>query len=127
MAILLGNEIRLLSNASVVNAFSATAQPVYTAPASKKVVLTSLVLRCTAATGVATPCSAKVEINAAAGDIFASEILVGVLVADDTWTFIAEARGIVVPAGGQVDVTITNPATGTSQSLLAEVFGYIIF
>ena len=127
MAILLGNEIKVLNSAAVVNAFSATAQAVYTAPATKKVMVTSVVLRCSAAVAVTVPCTAKVEINAAAGDIFADEILVGVLAADDTWTFTAGARGIVVPAGGQIDVTITNAATGTSQSLLAEVIGYIIF
>jgi hypothetical protein len=127
MAILLGNEVSVLDNTGQVNAFSASAQAVYTAPVGKKVMITSLTLRCIAASGVTAPCTAKVEVNPAAGDIYEDEVLIGVDAVDDTWTFTSEARGIVVPAGGQVDVTVTNPATGTSQTLVAEVVGYVIF
>jgi len=127
MAIITGDEIQRLSSAIAVNAFSATAQPVYTAPASKEAVITQLVLRCSAASAVTVGATAKVEINAAAGDIFTAEVLIDVLAVGDSWTFNAEARGLVVPAGAQVDVTITNAATGTSQTLLADVFGYIVF
>jgi hypothetical protein len=127
MAILVGNEIKRLNSEISVNAFSATAQAVYTAPADKKVVITSVVLRCDAAVAVSAPATAKVEINPAAGDLFTAEILTGVVAVDDQWAFTVEARGIVVPAGARVDVTITNAATGTSQTLLADVIGYFIF
>jgi len=127
MAILVGHEIRQLNSPTVVNAFVGGAQAVYVAPAGKKVVITSVVLRCAAAVSVTIPASAKVEITPGAGDVFAAEIMSGVLAAEDTWTFTAEARGLVVPAGGAVDVTITNLATGTSQTFLADVFGYVIF
>jgi len=127
MAILIGTEIRQLRNGVSVNPFSATAQAVYTAPATKQVVITSLTLRCSAANSVATPATAKVEINPAAGDIFTAESLVGVLAVDDQWVFTAEGRGLVVPAGATVDVTITAAATGTSQTLLADVLGYFVF
>ena len=126
MAILLGNEIKVLDNTGTVDAFSATAQAVYTAPAGKSVMITQVVLRCTASVGVATPATAKVELNPAAGDLFLDEEMTGVLLPGSTWTFTSEARGLVVPAGGQVDVTITNAATGTSQTLVAEVIGYVI-
>jgi hypothetical protein len=127
MAILLGKEVKLLGNAVDVDAFSASAQAVYTAPAANKVAITQIVLRCTAASGVTVPCTAKVEINPAAGDVFAAEVLVGVLTVDDQWTFTAESRGLVIPAGAQVDVTVTNAATGTSQTLSADVLGYIVY
>jgi hypothetical protein len=127
MALLFGTDVTQLATGVAVNSFSATAQAVYTAPATKKAVITQLVLRCTAANSVTVGASAKVEINPAAGDVFAEEVLVDVLVEDDQWTFTAEARGLVIPAGAQVDVTITNAATGTSQTLSADVLGYIIF
>lgn len=127
MATILGHEIKQLNSSTAVNAFSATAQAVFTAPTGKQVMITKVVLRCDAASGVSTEATAKVEINPAAGDLFAAEILTAVLTVDDTWTFIAEARGLVVPAGSTVDVTITNAATGTSQTFIADVFGYVIF
>ena len=127
MAILIGKEIKSLTNSVNVNAFSASAQAVYTAPSGSKVVITKVVLRCTAAVGVTVPCTAKVEINPAAGDLFAAEVLVGVTAVDDQWAFSAEARGLVVPAGAQVDVTITNAATGTSQTLAVDTIGYIVY
>ncbi len=69
MAILIGTEIKQLISGVVIDAFSQTAQAVFTAPAAKKVAITGLTLRCTAATGVATPATVKVEINPAAGPI----------------------------------------------------------
>lgn len=127
MAILLGKEIKVLNGGETVDTFSATAQAVYTAPTSNKVVITKLVLRCTAASAVTVPATAKVEINPAAGDLWDAESLIGVLAVDDTWVFDAEARGLVVPAGATVDVTVTIAATGTSQTLQAEVIGYVVF
>jgi len=53
--------------------------------------------------------------------------LLSVVSVNDTWVFVAEARGLVVPATTQIDVVVTNPATGTSQTLLADVFGYVVF
>ena len=127
MAILVGTEIKQLISGVAIDAFSATAQAVYTAPAAKKVVITGLTLRCTAATAVTVGATVKVEINPAAGDVFTAEILADVLVVDDSWSFTAEARGLVIPAGSQVDVTVTNAATGTSQTLAADLIGYIVF
>lgn len=127
MAILVGKEIKVLDSGTVVNAFSPGATAIYTAPASNKIVLTRVAVRCTAATAVATPATVKIEINPAAGDVFAAESMVGVLDVDDVWIFSAEARSIVVPAGATVDLTVTIAATGTSQSLEAEVIGYVVF
>lgn len=127
MAILVGLEVKQLAMGVAVDAFSATPQAVYTAPPTKQVVVTAVVLRCDAASGVTTPATAKVEVNPAAGDIFPAEILTGVTSVDDKWTFVAEAKGLVVPAGAQVDVTVTSAATGTSQTFLADVLGYFVF
>jgi hypothetical protein len=127
MAILLGKEIQLLRDSVAVNAFVGGAQAVYTAPASKQVAITSVVMRCDAANAVTVGASVKVEINPAAGDIFTEEILIDVLTVGDIWTFTAEARGLVVPAGSQVDLVITNVATGTSQTFAVDVIGYFIY
>ena len=112
MAILLGKEIQLLRDSVAVNAFTGGALAIYSAPATKQVAITSVVMRCDAASAVTVGASAKIEINPAAGDIFTEEVLIDVLTVGDSWTFSAEARGLVVPAGGQVDLVITNPATG---------------
>lgn len=127
MAILQLKDIRQLADGIAIDSFSLGANAVYTAPAAQKVIITKVVLRCTAATAVATPADAKVEINPAAGDLMDTETLIGVLAVDDQWVFVAESRGLVVPAGGQVDLTIVTAATGTSQTLEADVFGYFVF
>lgn len=127
MAILIGNEVRQLSSGVIIDAKVGAANAVYTAPSSKKVMITAVVLRCAFANSITVGASAKVEINPAAGDIFAEEVLIDVLNVDDQWAFVAEARGLIIPAGAQVDVTITNPATGTAQTLQADVIGYFIF
>jgi hypothetical protein len=127
MAILIGNEVKQLASGVVIDSAAAAPYEVYTAPATKKVIVTAIVLRCTAASGITVGASAKVEINPAAGDIFTEEVLVDVLAVDDSWAFIAEARSLVVPAGARVDVTITNAATGGTQTLSADVLGYFVF
>ena len=127
MAILIGHEIKQLNSPTTIHAFSATPQAVYTAPSAKKVVITRVVLRCDAVSGLSTVCTAKVEINPAAGDVFVAEVLIGATSVDDTWVFSAENRGLVIPAGGQVDLTVTNAATGTSQTFIVDVFGYVVF
>ena len=127
MAILQLKDIRHLAGGVTIDAFSLGASVVYTAPASTKVVITKVVLRCTAASAVATPAAIKIEISPSAGDIFSTESLLGVLAVDDQWVFVAEARGLVILAGGQVDATVITAATGTSQTLKADVFGYYVF
>ena len=130
MATLLGNEINKLSGGAPINAYSATPQSVYTAPSGKQVVITKVVLRCDTQVGGAPtpPATALVEINPAAGVIMAAEIMTGAVNVDDTWVFVAENRGLVVPSGAGVDVTITIAASGgTSQTFLVDVFGYVVF
>lgn len=127
MAILLGKEIKVLSNTAVVDTFSTGPVPVYTAPPANDIVITRVVLRCIAASGVTVPATLKVELSPGAGDIFVDESLTGVTAVNDTWTFNAEAKSLVVPAGTQVDVNVLLGATGTSQQLRVEVIGYVVF
>jgi hypothetical protein len=127
MAILLGKEVKVLSDTAVVNSLSATPVSAYQAPPANAVVITKVVLRCITSVGFTNPPTVKVEINPGAGDIFPAEELTGVLSVNDTWTFNAEAKSLVVPAGGTVDITVTSTGAGTSQTLRAEVIGYVVF
>lgn len=126
MAFIVGKETKILDSEATVDATSVTAQAIYTAPPTKKVVITKVVARVTASFPPGAPCSAKIELNPAAGELFAEEVLVNVLAVDDQWTFVAEARGLVVPAGAQVDMTITSAADNT-MTLKVDTIGYIVY
>lgn len=126
MAQILGHEIRRLVDGFPVNAKLTGATTVFPA-LGKNVVVTKVVLRCTAAVAITIGATAKVEKNPAAGDLFSAETLTAVLAAGDIWVFDAEAKGIILPSGTALDVNITVAATGTSQTLAADVIGYIIY
>lgn len=126
MALLFGNEVRKLVDGYSLNAFATGAVTVLPA-LTKDVVLTKIVLRCTAANAVATPATVKAERNPAAGDLFLAEELVGVTAVGDIWVFDAVAKGLILPAGTPLDINVTVAATGTSQTLAADVIGYVVY
>jgi hypothetical protein len=126
MALLLNTDIRRLSSGVAINAMALTTSTLLPA-FSKPLVIMRVVLRVVLGTAVATPASMKVQKNPAAGDIFGTEVLTGVTATNDTFTFNAEAKGIVVPAGTPIDLTVTTAATGTTLNIEADLFGYILY
>ena len=126
MAILFGNEINRLNKDVSIETVAGFALPtvIFTAPATHKVVITAVELRCSAASGITG--EATIRITTPSGIVFASQQLTGVTAVDDTWTFASEGRGVVIPASAAVSVLFDNAATGTSQTLLADVLGYLV-
>lgn len=126
MAMLLGNEIRRLVSGVPIDGLAMGATTVFPI-FSKTVVITRVVLRLAVVAGFSAVPTIKVEKSPATADVFSAEALTGVTVVGDTWTFNAEARGVTIPSGVPVDVTVTVAGTGTTYSLLADVFGYVIY
>jgi hypothetical protein len=126
MAFIVGKETKILGDTIPVLGHSATPQAIFTAPAAKQAVITKVVVRVLASFPPTTPCSAKIEINPAAGDILPEEVLVDIFDVGDQWVFVAEARGLVVPAGAQVDMTIT-VAANQDLFLAVDTIGYIVY
>jgi hypothetical protein len=133
MAIFIGNEIKKLNTSEIFDAVSGGLVLIYqlhTFALNVKAVITSIELRCISATGVTD--EATVTIDIAALPIFtrvpiaSTQKLTGLLAADDRWTIPIKGGSIVVPHGGagHIRLAFDSPATGVSQILIADVFGY---
>ena len=126
MAIILGDQVRILRSTPSVNGLAVASTPIFTAPAGRKVSIEKVVVRVTAHNGVSVPPTAQVEIGAATGDVFASDLLTGLLTTDTKYTFDSQGKSLVVPAGQTVSLNITVGGTGTTLTLSVEVLGVFL-
>lgn len=108
-----------------IDATAAGTTVLYTVPVGEAVVVTSVRLYCTTATGITVPATAGVGIAAGEEDIFLSRSLYG-LTAAGTEVVFSLTSGIirVALAGEAIKLGIDQGAAGTSQTLTASIFGY---
>jgi len=125
MAILIGSVVQRLATFSGISATAVASTPLYTVPTGRTAIITAVVPRVTAQTAATVPATAQIESSPAAADIFPSELMTGVLVVNDDWTFAAGAKGVALPAAATVSINITVAATATSQTLSVDVVGYL--
>jgi hypothetical protein len=126
MGIIFGNQINRLSKSIPIDTVSVVGPTaVFTSPATNKVVITSIELRCDAAVDITDEATIKFTIPTGKV-LFAPQKIIGVIKVDDTWTFLSEGYSIVVPTATTVNIVFDNAATGTSQTLLTAVFGYLV-
>jgi lysophospholipase L1-like esterase len=123
------NDIRYLSNerklstTTGINAKSATSTTLYTVPTGKTLVITKYIVRCTAATAITTGMSASLTSTgsyASAFFGFSSLTDLGMFMKDDTGT----GPRYVMNAGETVSFAINTAASGTSQTVAVDLFGY---
>jgi len=90
------------------------------------IVITEVVILCTAAANVAVPASVGIGIAAGEDDIFPSQQLTGLLAANDVFRFAVGGAGVIAQSGEVVKLGIDAPATGASvsQTVQVELFGY---
>lgn len=95
-------------------------------PTGVNIVITEVVVLCTAAANVSAPATAGVGIASGEDDIFPSQQLTGLLVASDVFRFAIGGAGVIAQSGQIVKLGIDAPATGTSvsQTVQVELFGY---
>jgi hypothetical protein len=115
------NEV-LLATVASIDAKSATTTNLYTATATT--IITKVILLCTAADTITAVAAAGVGIAAGEDDIFGSEPLTGLDVADKAFTYLAAGTRVVATNTDIVKLGIDTAATGTSQTFTAYVFGY---
>lgn len=113
-----------LNTPSSIDTKSTGETTVYTVPTGSTVVVTGVRLRCTAASGITVPAEAGVGIAAGADDIFASQSLLGLTASDKVFEFPNGGAGVIADAGEAIKVGIDTAATGTSQTIEADVMGY---
>ena len=135
MAVLIGNEVKKLFTSLPIDAVAGTPSVlwanVFSGSATTKSVITSVELRCTAASGITDEATVSVRIQALISftpvPLLSVQKLSGVVSADDRWTVRVEGGAVVVPANaGFIALIFDSTATGTSQTLVADVFGYLL-
>jgi len=98
----------------------------YTVPTGKTAVITKAVVRCTAATAITVAPTLGIGVAAGEADIFASVVLTGLTTTATVWTFGASGLAVPVAAAGVIKVGIDTAATGTSQTIAIDLFGYLV-
>lgn len=98
----------------------------YTTPAGKTAIPLYIVLECTAAVSVTTPATAGVGVAAGEDDVAPSQKLTNFDTAGDVWTFILHAKGRTIPAASALKLGVDTAITGTSQTVTAHVFGFLV-
>lgn len=124
MVLIVGNENQLLSTIVGVDFTVPGPVSLYTAPTTRDAVITGVNLRCKTATVIAFAGEAQVETVFLAADVFAPEVLNGVSVVDDQYSFTIRAKGIVIPAGTTVSLHIITPAIASAQIMDVDTIGY---
>ena len=101
----------------------------FVVPAGITLVSTGASMRCTAAANVAAPATVNITIQGAvSGPIYASQELIGLLVAGDLFRFPVGGAGVTAGPGAIIVLNIDAPATGASVSQTAqiELNGYLV-
>jgi hypothetical protein len=117
------NGVALLATVSGIDGLVVAETDLYTVPQGKTVIPTMTLLRATVATAITSPPTAGVGIAAGADDVFAAQILTGLLSTAKAWAW--NAAGIVTPAlsGEKIKLGIDAAAVGTTLTLEAQLYG----
>ena len=114
----------LLSTTTGIDAKSTGTTNLFTA--SQTTIITKAIVRCTAASAITVGAAAGIGVAAGEDDIFSSETMTGVHATTDAWYFVGGGKKVQVAASDIVKIGIDTAATGTSQTLAVDLWGYEI-
>ena len=113
-----------LSTTTGINAFSATSTNLFTVPTGRTAVITDAFVRCSAASSVSGPATAGVGVTGS--DVIASTSLLNLTSTTKLFRLAASGSSVPVAAGSVVKFNIDAAATGTSQTLVVDLLGYLL-
>lgn len=116
----------LLSTTTGVNGKTVGTTTLYTVPTGKTAVITRAIVRCTAATSITVGAVGGIGIATGEDDIFASTSLTGVIDTSKAWVFDSLGSTTLGVATNVIKLGIDSAATGTSQTLAVDLYGYLI-
>lgn len=108
-----------------VNAKTVANTTLFTVPTGKTAIVTSVVVRCTAATAITAGPTVNIS-TTATGDIFASVTMSALSSTTKAYIFTSTGGTTVAAATTTVKFNLTAVATGTSQVLTIMVIGYLV-
>lgn len=119
--------ITKLATITGINSKSTGATALYTVPTGKTAIITEAFVRCTAASAITVGASASIGQNSTAFDDFVGiTILTALLATTDAFPLRATAKFVQAAAAAVVNIKITTAATGTSQTLAVDLYGYLV-
>lgn len=107
-----------------IDAKSVGTTNLYTVPTGKTLLVTHVIVRCSAATSITDAATAGVGVAGGEDDIFSSRKMTNLHTTGGVWVFSAVDRIVPVAAASTVKFGIDTGATGTSQTLVVDLVGY---
>lgn len=120
-----GNAPLVLATVNSINAKAIANTALYTVPTGKTAVVTGVIVRCTAASSISSGPSAGIGNVAGTNNIFASATMNALTTTSSDFGFIFSGASLTTPAAGVIYLNIGTGASGTSQTISADILGYI--
>lgn len=117
----------LITSSAGINAKTVANTTIFTpVPAGKQFIITGIIIRCTAASAITIGPTLGIGTASGTNDIFASTVLTALTTTNDVFGFALVGMSKAVAAAGSVFLNLGTAATGTSQTIVADIKGYFI-
>lgn len=116
----------VLSTITGINAKSVANTALYTVPTGKTAIITGYSVRCSAASAITIGASAGIGNVAGTNNISASQTMTTLTTTTSTFQWQVTGASIITAAAGQIFFNLGTGATGTSQTLVVDLIGYLV-
>jgi len=120
------NQTGILSSTTGINGKTVTNTNLYTVPSGRTAIITGYVVRCSAASSITVGASAGIGNSGGTNNIVASQAMTALLTTSDLYVWNIQGGSKTVAAGSSVFFNLGTAATGTSQTLIVELIGYLL-
>lgn len=120
-----GNTPTILATVNSISGTAVASTALYTVPAGKTCVVTSAIIKCTAATSITNGPTAGIGNTTSTNTIFASSAMTALTAASTIFGFNLTGISVYTAAASVIYLNISTGSTGTSQSLSCDLIGYI--
>ncbi len=116
---------RVISTTPGINAKTVSNTSLYTVPTGKTLFVTAVNVYASAASAITTGPSAGVGTAAGTNDVIAIQTMSNIQTTADTFEWPIVGASKLITAGNQVYFNLTTVATGTSETLVVDIVGYL--
>lgn len=116
----------ILSSGISINAKNTGTTSLYTVPIGKTAIITSAIVRCTAATAITVGPTLGIGVSAGEDDMFPSTAITALTTTAKIFGFQTIGMSVSATAGSIIKVGIDTGSTGTAQTIAIELIGYLV-
>lgn len=98
----------------------------YTPPTGKTAIITGYIVRCSAATAITIGCTAGIGNVSGTNNIAPSQAMTTLTSTDDLFEWAIVGMSVTVTTGNSAFFNLATAATGTSQTLIVDLIGYLV-